>query len=229
MGVACEGSSLCTGKGRHETVIVATFTTAVPIRITAAMEDRRAGRMKVEIQRLQKDPPHGVSCWPKDGRLDLLEAKLLGDKNTPFEGGVFRLEIKIPERYPFEPPQVRFLTKIYHPNIDLAGRICLDVLKSQPSGSWKPAQNISTILTSIQQLVTYPNPDDGLMADISHEFKHNRPVFTVKAKQWVEEYAKEDSCPPKAAAAAAAASLKRTSSDEGGSDPKAKRPHLSET
>ena len=49
--------------------------------------------------------------------------------------------------------------------------LIVSVLKSQPSGSWKPAQNISTILTSIQQLVTYPNPDDGLMADISHEFK----------------------------------------------------------
>ena len=135
---------------------------------------QRASRMRKEIERLRNDPPHGVSCWPKEGRLDCLEAKLVGSKDTPYEGGIFKLEIKIPERYPFEPPQVQFLTKIYHPNIDTAGRICLDVLKSPPQGSWKPAHNISTVLTSIQLLVSEPNPDDGLMADISHEYKHNR-------------------------------------------------------
>ena len=47
-------------------------------------------------------------------------------------------------RYPFEPPKVCFITKIYHPNIDDQGRICLDVLKMPPQGSWRPAHNIST-------------------------------------------------------------------------------------
>ena len=47
-------------------------------------------------------------------------------------------------RYPFEPPKVHFLTRIYHPNIDDKGRICLDVLKMPPQGSWKPAHNLST-------------------------------------------------------------------------------------
>ena len=153
---------------------------------------QRASRMRKEVERLRNDPPHGVSCWPKEGRIDCLEAKLVGSKDTPYEGGIFKLEIKIPERYPFEPPQVQFLTKIYHPNIDTAGRICLDVLKSPPQGSWKPAHNISTVLTSIQLLVSEPNPDDGLMADISHEYKHNRPRFVEKAKEWVQMYAKEE-------------------------------------
>lgn len=154
---------------------------------------QRATRMKKELERLEKDPPHGVSCWPKDGRLDCLEAKLIGAEDTPYEGGIFRLEIKIPERYPFEPPQVQFLTKIYHPNIDTAGRICLDVLKSPPQGSWKPAHNVSTVLTSIQLLIAEPNPDDGLMAEISHEYKHNRPKFIEKAREWVKNHAGESS------------------------------------
>lgn len=149
--------------------------------------------MKKELERLQKDPPHGVSCWPKEGRMDCLEAQLLAGKDTPYEGGIFRLEIKIPPRYPFEPPQVQFVTQIYHPNVDTAGRICLDVLKAPPQGSWKPAHNISTILTSIQLLIAEPNPDDGLMAEISHEYKHNRPRFLEKAKEWVQKYAREGS------------------------------------
>ena len=64
-------------------------------------------RMKKELERLAKDPPHGITCWPKDeGRVDCLQAQLLGAEGTPYEGGVFSLEIKIPERYPFLPPQV---------------------------------------------------------------------------------------------------------------------------
>ena len=152
----------------------------------------RLGRVKKELERLKKDPPYGVSCWPKEGRIDCLEAKLVGAKETAYEGGVFKLEIRLPDRYPFEPPQVKFITKIYHPNIDSAGRICLDVLKSPPQGSWKPSQNLSTILISIQLLLSEPNPDDGLMADISQEYKQNRPAFLKKAKEWVGLYATAD-------------------------------------
>ncbi len=146
--------------------------------------------MSKELERLKKEPPHGITCWPRDGMLNHLEANLLGREGTPYEGGVFKLEITIPNRYPFEPPDVQFLTKIYHPNIDTAGRICLDVLKSPPTGSWKPAHNIHTILTSIQLLLAEPNPDDGLMAEISSEYKHQRPTFIEKAKEWTRRFAK---------------------------------------
>lgn len=153
-------------------------------------------RMSKEVERLKKEPPHGVTCWPKDGRLNHLEVKILGGENTPYEGGVFKLEIKIPNRYPFEPPHVQFLTQIYHPNIDPAGRICLDVLKSPPTGSWKPVHNLHTILISIQLLLAEPNPDDGLMADISSEFKHQKSTFLAKAREWTKKYASSCSTKP---------------------------------
>uniref|UniRef100_A0A8B9YVI5 Ubiquitin-conjugating enzyme E2 T n=1 Tax=Bos mutus grunniens TaxID=30521 RepID=A0A8B9YVI5_BOSMU len=117
--------------------------------------------------------------------------EILGGANTPYEKGVFKLEVHIPERYPFEPPQIRFLTPIYHPNIDSAGRICLDVLKLPPKGAWRPSLNIATLLTSIQQLMAEPNPDDPLMADISSEFKYNKPVFLKNARQWTEKHARQ--------------------------------------
>ncbi len=69
-------------------------------------------------------------------------------------------------RYPFEPPKVRFVTRVYHPNIDGEGRICLDLLNMPPKGAWKPSLNISTVLASIGLLLSDPNPDDGLVADI---------------------------------------------------------------
>ncbi|XP_015197583.1 ubiquitin-conjugating enzyme E2 T isoform X4 [Lepisosteus oculatus] len=127
---------------------------------------QRSLRLKRELQFISTEPPPGISCWQNGGQMDDLRAQIVGGVNTPFEGGVFSLEIKIPERYPFEPPKMRFLTPIYHPNIDTAGRICLDALKLPPKGAWKPSLNISTVLTSIQLLMAEPNPDDPLMADI---------------------------------------------------------------
>lgn len=66
-----------------------------------------------------------------------------------------------------DPPQLKFLTKVYHPNIDNStGLICLDVLKMPPHGKWRPVNNISLILTAVQQLLSDPNPHDPLDAAI---------------------------------------------------------------
>ncbi|KAM9828449.1 ubiquitin-conjugating enzyme E2 T isoform 2-T2 [Syngnathus typhle] len=127
---------------------------------------QRASRLKRELDMLTKEPPPGITCWQTEERIDDLQAQIVGGSGTPYEGGVFTLEIKIPERYPFEPPKMRFLTPIYHPNIDTAGRICYDALKLPPKGAWRPSLNLSTLLTSIQLLMSEPNPDDPLMADI---------------------------------------------------------------
>ena len=81
-----------------------------------------------------QNPPTGVSCWPKsEGSVEELEGCITGPEDSPYAKGHFKLNIRVPERYPFEPPQIHFETKIYHPNIDTSGRICLDILKVQPS------------------------------------------------------------------------------------------------
>lgn len=108
----------------------------------------------------------GVCGWAKADRLNELEAQIQGPEGSPYEKGIFKLSISIPDRYPFEPPKVRFVTPIYHPNIDSAGRICLDTLKMRPKGSWLPSVNLCTLLTTLRLLLAEPNPDDGLMADI---------------------------------------------------------------
>ena len=82
----------------------------------------------------------------------------MGGSDSPYKGGIFKLEVRIPDRYPFEPPNVKFLTPIYHPNIDAAGRICLDVLKMPPKGSWKPSSNIRTVMLSIQVCANFHVP-----------------------------------------------------------------------
>ncbi|KAM7050218.1 ubiquitin-conjugating enzyme E2 T isoform 1-T2 [Molossus nigricans] len=152
---------------------------------------QRASRLKRELSLLASEPPPGITCWQEAGQTGDLRAQIIGGANTPYEKGVFTLEVIIPERYPFEPPQIRFLTPIYHPNIDSAGRICLDILKLPPKGAWRPSLSIATALASIQLLMSEPNPDDPLMADISAEFKYNKPVFLKNARQWTEKHARQ--------------------------------------
>ena len=137
--------------------------------------------MAREIQLLTRDPPHGTSCWPVDDSLDRLEAQMQGPEDSPYEKGTFRLEIAIPARYPFEPPKVRFSTPIFHPNIDGSGRICLDSLKQPPAGSWSPSINFGTLLSQIRLLMATPNPDDGLMPDITELYVRQPEKFRETA------------------------------------------------
>jgi len=148
--------------------------------------------MKKEMETLTKAPPCNICCWSHGDSLESLEANITGSTGSPYEAGVFKLTIQIPVRYPFEPPQVSFVTPIYHPNIDSVGRICLDVLKMPPKGAWKPSMNITTVLLSVQLLMNEPNPDDPLCVDIADEFRYKKEQFTATAKAWCEKHAKQN-------------------------------------
>jgi len=127
----------------------------------------------------------GISAVPHADNLRYFDVSIEGPSSTPFEGGVFRLELFLPDQYPMTPPKVRFLSKIYHPNIDKLGRICLDVLKDK----WSPALQIRHVLLSVQALMSAPNPDDPLANDIAEVWKTNLPKAIVTAREWTKLYA----------------------------------------
>ncbi|CAB4056884.1 UBE2T [Lepeophtheirus salmonis] len=150
----------------------------------------RNSRIKKELEMLEKNPPPGVSCAaPDNGNLTSLEANILGARILLMKAVFLKLSIHIPETYPFNPPIVQFKTRIYHPNVDAAGRICLDLLKIPPKGSWKASLNISSILMSIRLLMNEPNPDDPLMAEIAEVFTKNYETYKKRARDWTQKYA----------------------------------------
>ncbi|XP_048877373.1 ubiquitin-conjugating enzyme E2 D4-like isoform X4 [Brienomyrus brachyistius] len=92
-----------------------------------------------ELTDLQRDPPAQCSAGPVGEDLFHWQATIMGPNDSPFQGGVFFLTIHFPTDYPFKPPKVVFTTKIFHPNINSNGSICLDILRSQ----WSPALTVS--------------------------------------------------------------------------------------
>jgi ubiquitin-conjugating enzyme E2 D len=142
-------------------------------------------RIKAELEEIEKDPPSNCSAGMESDDIYNWEATLMGPSNSVYEGGVFHLSIKFPKNYPFAPPKVKFLTKIYHPNINMSGGICLDVLKD----NWSPALTVSKLLLSISSLLTDPNPDDPLVIEISDMYVKNRLQFDLTAREWTQFYA----------------------------------------
>eukprot|EP01119_Soliformovum_irregulare_P010356 TRINITY_DN2543_c0_g1_i2.p1 TRINITY_DN2543_c0_g1~~TRINITY_DN2543_c0_g1_i2.p1 ORF type:complete len:155 (+),score=29.92 TRINITY_DN2543_c0_g1_i2:185-649(+) len=142
-------------------------------------------RIIKETQRLLSEPAPGISATPAEDNLRYFNVIIAGPAGSPFEGGIFKLELFLGEDYPMSPPKVRFLTKIYHPNIDKLGRICLDILKDK----WSPALQIRTVLLSIQALLSAPNPDDPLANDVAQHWKSNEAGAIETAREWTRKHA----------------------------------------
>ena len=115
------------------------------------------------------------------------EVTLPGPTQSPFEDGNFILDLQFPTDYPFKPPTIKFVTRVYHPNISSLGAICLDILKDQ----WSPALSVYKVLLSISSLLADPNPNDPLAADVATVYKNDRERYNKTVKEWVNKYAKE--------------------------------------
>ncbi|KAH0826598.1 ubiquitin-conjugating enzyme E2 [Lanmaoa asiatica] len=158
-------------------------------------------RINKELIDLGRDPPSSCSAGPTGDNMFQWQATIMGPGDSPYAGGVFFLSITFPTDYPFKPPKVSFTTKIYHPNINANGSICLDILRDQ----WSPALTISKgwllapyrisriisflVLLSICSMLTDPNPDDPLVHDIAHLYKTDRPRYEATAREWTRKYA----------------------------------------
>jgi ubiquitin-conjugating enzyme E2 D len=145
-----------------------------------------ARRIQNELDTLKKESIECLSAGPRGENLFLWDAVLFGPSGSPYESGIFKMEIHFPLDYPFKAPKVVFLTKIYHPNISPQGNICLDILKDQ----WSPALTVVKVLLSISSLLTDANPKDPLVADAANLYLKDRDAFNQKAREWTQKYAR---------------------------------------
>eukprot|EP01065_Artemidia_motanka_P049101 TRINITY_DN805_c0_g2_i3.p2 TRINITY_DN805_c0_g2~~TRINITY_DN805_c0_g2_i3.p2 ORF type:complete len:174 (+),score=43.50 TRINITY_DN805_c0_g2_i3:78-524(+) len=142
-------------------------------------------RIVKETEKLAKEPCTGIAAAPDRGNPRSFSISIQGPTDSPYQGGTFRLELFLPGEYPMVPPKVRFLTKLWHPNVDKLGRICLDILKDK----WSPALQIRTVLLSIQALLSAPNPDDPLNNEAAEQWKNAEKAALRKAQEFTREFA----------------------------------------
>jgi len=109
---------------------------------------------------------------------------LLVPENAPYNKGAFRIDIVFPAEYPFKPPKVSFRTKIYHPNIDEKGQVCLPIVSAE---NWKPATKTDQVIQALINLVNDPEPEHPLRADLAEEYTKDKKRFHKNAEEFTKK------------------------------------------
>ncbi|KAI8642351.1 ubiquitin conjugating enzyme 1 [Parasitella parasitica] len=144
-------------------------------------------RILNEIKDVYDDETANLLVYvPDETNIYNLYGSIPGPPETPYRDGIFLLDIKLHENHPFTPPDIKFITRVFHPNVSSqTGAICLDVLKS----NWSPAMTLRLILMSIQALLESPDPSSPQDFEVAEVFTSNKSAFLGKAEKWVSDYA----------------------------------------
>ncbi|BAM80559.1 Smt3-conjugating enzyme E2 [Cyanidioschyzon merolae strain 10D] len=145
-------------------------------------------RLQQERKNWRKDRPFGFSAKPvvtENGQLNLLHwsCTIPGPAGTPYEGGLFRLDMFFPPEYPGKPPLCKFIPPLFHPNVFPSGTVCLSILNEQKG--WRPSISVKAILLGIYELLKEPNPADPAAEEPYKLFVRNRAGFDARVRQEV--------------------------------------------
>ncbi|XP_053144919.1 ubiquitin/ISG15-conjugating enzyme E2 L6 [Hemicordylus capensis] len=153
-----------------------------------AAASRRVGKELDEIKR------SGFRCFQNievDETNVLLWKGLLVPDDPPYNKGAFRIEISFPCEYPFKPPKITFKTRIYHPNIDEKGQVCLPIISPE---YWKPATRTDQVIQALIMLVNKPEPAHPLRADLAEEFTKDYKRFLSNAEEHTRKFSEKRPC-----------------------------------
>eukprot|EP01028_Stygiella_incarcerata_P010240 TRINITY_DN51_c0_g1_i1.p1 TRINITY_DN51_c0_g1~~TRINITY_DN51_c0_g1_i1.p1 ORF type:complete len:154 (-),score=44.32 TRINITY_DN51_c0_g1_i1:168-629(-) len=135
-----------------------------------------------QFMQLRKSEVVGCIASPVETDVLLWKAQINGPENSIWEGGVFKLEMKFSEEYPDEPPKVKFLTKMFHPNIYENGDICVDMLQK----GWVATYGVENILVSLQSLLTDPNTSSPANHEAANLYDNDRKKYENRVKEIVK-------------------------------------------
>ncbi|KAH7131530.1 ubiquitin-conjugating enzyme/RWD-like protein [Dactylonectria estremocensis] len=156
-------------------------------------------RIAKEFADVSQDPPEDFTVsLPPNESIHTWHVTLRPSSPSPYAGGVFGLVLNLPADYPFKAPVVKFVTRIYHPNVtnDSLGNICLGLLKPD---AWKPSTKLRAVLEAVRNLLFEPQPDDPLEDRIADEYRNDRAGWDKNVRFHVDKYAKAEPVFPPAA------------------------------
>ncbi|PWA63406.1 ubiquitin-conjugating enzyme E2 1 [Artemisia annua] len=146
----------------------------------------REKRIQGELQDFNKKKSllGGITLTPDPNDIHHLTATIPGPDSSPYHGGVFHIDITLPDTYPCTPPEMRFTTKVWHPNISSeTGAFCVD------KNSWTPIMTLRSVLISLKALLSVPEPNDSQDDVVSEQYLTDHATFTAKALCWTEDFA----------------------------------------
>ncbi|KAL4062984.1 ubiquitin-conjugating enzyme/RWD-like protein [Scleroderma yunnanense] len=137
-----------------------------------------AAQIRVQKDLTELDLPSTMKTNFADA-ADLLNFTLtITPDEGMYHGGAFNFSFNINSNYPHEPPKVKCLQTIYHPNVDLEGNVCLNILRED----WKPVLNLNSVMVGLQYLFLEPNADDPLNKEAAEDLRRNREQFLYNVK-----------------------------------------------
>lgn len=166
-------------------------------------------RLFQEYKSLLSAPPDGITAGPvSEDDLFLWEALIQGPEDTPFEGGIFPAELKFPKDYPLNPPKMKFLGEIWHPNgkfilsryswltstVYTNGEVCISILHppgddpnhyETASERWSPIQSVEKILISVMSMLAEPNDESPANVEAAKMWRDRRPEFEKRVRDGV--------------------------------------------
>jgi len=142
-------------------------------------------RLQKELSDIQNGNHKSFRNINVDERNMLQWQGLLVPDKEPYNKAAFKIQIEFPAEYPFKPPKLTFLTKIYHPNIDEKGQVCLPIIAPE---NWKPATKTEQVVESLIALINDPEPEHPLRADVAEEFTKERKKFMKNAADHASKF-----------------------------------------
>jgi ubiquitin-protein ligase len=158
----------------------------VPTTITPTTAQRRLMR---DLRDLTQNPVAGINAAPISAdNIFQWNAILDGPEDSLFEDASFVLTLKFPQDYPNHPPDVKFVTKVFHPNIYMDGSICLDILQHR----WSVSLDVTTLLISIRSLLTDPNPASPANSEAAMLYQNHRRDYERRVRESIDQQFMED-------------------------------------
>eukprot|EP00826_Nyctotherus_ovalis_P000335 TRINITY_DN0_c358_g1_i4.p1 TRINITY_DN0_c358_g1~~TRINITY_DN0_c358_g1_i4.p1 ORF type:complete len:151 (+),score=39.52 TRINITY_DN0_c358_g1_i4:29-481(+) len=144
-------------------------------------------RIGKEYNDISKTPiPHVTVTLPDKSSMAVWHCVIDGPIGTPYAGGKFVLQLDFSDNYPFKSPKIKFLTKIYHPNIRQEnGEICDQLIKDQ----WKPTMTARSVVNTLVKLIENPDLESPIEQEIAKELKENKKAYKTKAAEYTKKYA----------------------------------------
>lgn len=151
------------------------------------MHSRSSAFLNREFRRTKDHSSFSIGLI--DGNIYTWEVIILGPANTLYENGLFKAVMQFPDKYPDSPPKFKFISEMWHPNIDKEGNVCISILHDPGddayeyetvSERWMPVRNPETVILSIIALLNCPNIDSPANLDAAREFRENKSVYDRK-------------------------------------------------